>query len=267
MLGTDQLDKWAKTLAEADELYRELQLLVRINPEAYRVDDDTIAAVGAANADAWDDGGMIHPLVFAKTWAWHLAGEARSIPPVTSNWATLIRYISANLQYLDGEDREVFSTELRRLRGAAGAWVNENGLSQGEAEDLADLNAHEARKAFRRWALTSDRTMKRKDLAKAFPGLTENDWHALRMRKVRSDEDIPAYHYPVRWVAEIAPEDDAPIPRWNKREAYRDVMDVRPHPVSLDALAEESYYVDPKSGLLVDSRRGKRQTQEAPEDL
>ena len=52
-IGSDQLDAWGRTLIEADELYREVQLLIRINPEAYTVDSTALAAVGVANADAW----------------------------------------------------------------------------------------------------------------------------------------------------------------------------------------------------------------------
>ena len=44
-IGSDQLDAWGKTLIEADELYRELQLLIRINPEAYTVASTARAAV------------------------------------------------------------------------------------------------------------------------------------------------------------------------------------------------------------------------------
>ena len=266
-IGSDQLDAWGRTLIEVDELYREVQLLVRINPEAYTVDSDAITVTAVANADAWDDGGLVHPVAFARRWAWHLAAENKSIPPITNAWVPLIRYVSAHLQYLSGDDRELFGQELRRLRGLLGALVNENGLAQGEADALSAIHAHQARKVLRQWALTSDRYMKRKDLAKAFPTLTENEWHALRMRKVRSGEDIPAYHYPVKWVAEIAPEDDAPIPWAAQQTAYRDVMDVRPHPSSLDELDEASVYVDPESGILVDARKGKRQTQEAPDDM
>ena len=265
-IGSDQLDAWGRTLIEADELYRELQLLIRINPEAYNVDSTALAAVGVANADAYDDGGMDHPIAFARRWAWHLAAENKGIPPITNAWVPLIRYVSAHLQYLSGDDRELFGQELRRLRGLLGALVNENGLSQGEAEELSDLNALAARKALRAWALTSDRTMKRKDLAKAFPTLTENEWHALRMRKVRSDEDIPAYHYPVRWVAEIAPEDGAPSHGSATRE-YRDAMADRSDLFSLDNLDPDTVYLDPESRTLVYADRGKRKTQEAPEDL
>ncbi len=235
------MDQWAKTLAESDMLYRELQLLIRINPEAYTVDSTALAAVGVANADAYDDGGMDHPIAFARRWAWHIAAENRSIPPITNTWVPLIRYVSAHLQYLSGDDRELFGQELRRLRGLLGALVNENGLSRGEEEALTALNARDARKALREWALTSDATMKRKDLAHAFPTLTDREWTRLRVRKHRSTEDIPAYHYPVRWVAEIAPdEDDSPIPieaqaPKSKRE---DVYDDSSRIVSLDALSE-----------------------------
>ena len=168
-IGSDQLDAWGRTLIEVDELYREVQLLVRINPEAYVVDSDAITVTAVANADAWDDGGLVHPVAFARRWAWHLAAENKGIPPITNTWVPLIRYVSAHLQYLSGDDRELFGQELRRLRGLLGALVNENGLSRGEEEALTALNARDARKALREWALTSDATMKRKDLAHAFP--------------------------------------------------------------------------------------------------
>lgn len=240
-IGSDQLDAWGKTLIEVDELYREVQLLVRINPEAYKVDSDAITVTAIANADAWDDGGLVHPVAFARRWAWHLAAENKSIPPITNAWVPLVRYVSAHLQYLGRDDREEFGTELRRLRGLLGALVNENGLSRGEEEALTALNARDARKALREWALTSDATMKRKDLAHAFPTLTDREWTRLRVRKHRSTEDIPAYHYPVRWVAEIAPDEDtSPIPieaqaPESKRE---DVYDDSSRIVSLDALNE-----------------------------
>ena len=239
--GSDQIDSWAKTLAECDETFRELQLMIRINPEAYTVDSDALAVVGAANSDGREDGNLLHPIVFARRWAWHLAAQARAIPPITNKWVTLIRYVSAHLQYLGRDEREWFADELRRLRGMLGALVNENGLSRGEEEALTALNARDARKALREWALTSDATMKRKDLAHAFPTLTDREWTRLRVRKHRSTEDIPAYHYPVRWVAEIAPdEDDSPVPieaqaPKSKRE---DVYDDSSRIVSLDALSE-----------------------------
>src|SRR5699024_1953044 len=49
-IGSDQLDAWGRTLIQCDELYREVQLLIRINPEAYNVDSTALAAVGVANA-------------------------------------------------------------------------------------------------------------------------------------------------------------------------------------------------------------------------
>lgn len=264
-IGSDQLDAWGRTLIEADELYREVQLLIRINPEAYNVDSTALAAVGVANADAYDDGGLDHPIAFARRWAWHLAAENKGIPPITNSWVPLIRYVSAHLQYLSGDDRELFGQELRRLRGLLGALVNENGLSQGEAEALSALNAHAARKALRQWALTSDRTMTRKDLARAFPTLTDREWARLRKRKERSGEDIPAYHYPVKWAAEIAP-DDGPIPRAAQAEECRDAMH-RDQWFSIDNLNPDTVYVDPASGTLVYADKGKRKTQEDPGDL
>src|SRR5699024_8912927 len=175
-IGSDQLDARGTTLIECDNLYRQVQLLIRINPEAYNVDSTALAAVGVANADAYDDGGMDHPIAFARRWAWHLAAENKGIPPITNTWVPLIRYVSAHLQYLTGDDRELFGAELRRLRGLLGALVNENGLAQGEAEALSALNAHAARKALRQWALTSDRTMTRKELSAAFPTLGTREW-------------------------------------------------------------------------------------------
>lgn len=266
-IGSDQLDAWGKTLGEVDELYREVQFLVRINPEAYTVDHDALAAVGVANAEADDDGGMLHPLVFAKRWAWHLASEARAIPPITTAWVPLIRYVDAHLQYLSADDRDHFAGDLRRIRGMLGALVNEHGLAQGEADALSALNAHQARRALRTWALTSDRMMTRKELSAAFPTLGKREWTRLRVRKHRSTEDIPAYHYPVQWAAEIAPEDNAPIPTLTRDTEYIDVMDVRPKPTSFTILDEDSVYEDPESGMLVDSRKGKRQTQEDPRNL
>lgn len=226
-IGTDQLDEWGRRLIECDELYREVQLLIRINPEGYTVDSDALAIVGAANADGAEDGDLAHPIVFARRWAWYLAAEARAIPPITNTWVPLIRYVTAHLQYIAREDRDDFADDLRRLRGTLGGLVNENGLSQGEADALSALNGHEARKALRSWALTSDRMMTRKDLNAAFPTLTDREWARLRKRKERSDEDIPAYHYPVKWAAEIAPDDDAPIPIYAIDEPYRDAMNVR----------------------------------------
>lgn len=264
-IGSDQLDAWGRTLTEVDELYREVQLLVRINPEAYTVDSDALATVGVANPEADDDGGLLHPLVFAKRWAWHLASEARAIPPITSAWVPLIRYVDAHLQYLSADDRETFAGDLRRVRGLLGALVNEHGLSQGEADALSKANGTSARRALRNWALTSDRLMKRKDLSKAFPTLTDREWGMLRKRKERSNDDIPAYHYPVRWAAEIAPEDDLHIPRAAPEEPYRDAMSRGV--VSLESLDEELNYLDRETQTLILATKGKRQTQEDPDNL
>src|SRR5690625_2387751 len=112
-LGTDQLDAWTRTLTECDELYRELQLLIRINPEAYPIGSDALATVAIANSEAWDDGGMIHPVAFARYWAWHLAAEHKSIPPITNNWVTLIRYVSAHLQYLGRSEEHTSELQSR----------------------------------------------------------------------------------------------------------------------------------------------------------
>ena len=236
-IGSDQLDAWGKTLIEVDNLYREVQLLVRINPEAYVVDSDAITVTAVANADAWDDGGLVHPVAFARRWAWHLAAENKSIPPITNAWVPLVRYVSAHLQYLGRDDREEFGTELRRLRGLLGALVNENGLSQGEAVMLAALKGRDARAKLRAWARTTNYHLSRKDLATIFPELDKNDWGALRVRKVRCDEEIPARMYPANWVAARgAHYDSTPVNGY--ANTGEDVYDDWERYVSLDAMIE-----------------------------
>ncbi|MGP5098386.1 hypothetical protein ACTXJ1_10240 [Brachybacterium alimentarium] len=265
-IGSDQLDEWTKTLAEADMLYREVQLLIRLNPEGCT--DDAFTVVGVANADGREDADLLHPVVFARRWAWYLAAENRSIPPITNKWVPLVQFISAHLQYLAAGDRDDFADDLRRVRGLLGRIVNENGLARGEADALSAINSHAARKALRSWALTSDRCMRRKDLNAAFPTLTDREWARLRKRKERSDEDIPAYHYPVRWAAEIAPGDDAPIPAYATVEPYRDAMAATGKDwLSLDHLNPDTVYIDRESGHMVYADKGKRKTQENPEDL
>ena len=264
-IGSDQLDAWGKTLIECDQLYREIQLLVRINPEAYNVDSDAITVTAIANADAWDDGGLVHPVAFARYWAWHLAAENGGIPPITNAWVPLVRYVSAHLQYLGRDDRDEFASELKRLRGLLGALVNENGLSQGEAVMLSALRGRDARAKLRAWARATDYHMSRKDLAIIFPELTNNDWLALRVRKVRSDEDIPARMYPACWVAERGSAfDTTPVPGY--ADEYRDAMDGNEW-FSLDHLDPNTVYVDAESGELVYADKGKRKTQEAPESM
>ena len=179
-IGSDQLDAWGRTLIEVDELYREVQLLVRINPEAYTVDSDAITVTAVANADAWDDGGLVHPVAFARRWAWHLAAENKSIPPITNAWVPLIRYVSAHLQYLSGDDRELFGQELRRLRGLLGALVNENGLAQGEAEDRQKINARQAREELRERVQQVGRPLTREQLTTIWPELQDRHWQQLR---------------------------------------------------------------------------------------
>ena len=236
-IGTDQLDAWGKTLIEVDLLYREVQLLVRINPEAYVVDSDAITVTAVANADAWDDGGLVHPVAFARRWAWHLAAENKSIPPVTNAWVPLVRYVAAHLQYLGRDDREEFGAELRRLRGLLGALVNENGLAQGEAVMLSALRGRDARAKLRAWARTTNYHLSRKDLATIFPELDKNDWQALRMRKVRCDEQIPARMYPAHWVASRgAHYDSTPVNGY--ANTGEDVYDDWERYVSLDAMVE-----------------------------
>ena len=255
------MDQWMKTLAEADMLYREVQLLVRINPEAYTVDSDAITITAIANADAWDDGGLVHPVAFARYWAWHLAAENKSIPPITNNWVTLVRYVSAHLQYLGRDDREWFADELRQLRGLLGALVNENGLAQGEEVMLAALKGREARARLRAWARSKKYCLPRKHLAVIFPELTNNDWHALRMRKVRSDEDIPARMYPACWVAERgSASDTTPVPGY--AEEYTDVFDRTDMLVSYDSLDENMVHRDNGSIVAYTTRPTKRETQE-----
>ena len=236
-IGSDQLDAWGRTLIECDELFREVQLLVRINPEAYVVDSDAITVTAVANADAWDDGGLVHPVAFARRWAWHLAAENRSIPPITNTWVPLIRYVSAHLQYLGRDDRDEFGAELRRLRGLLGAHVNENGLSQGEAVMLSALRGRDARAKLRAWARTSNKHMTRHELSTIFPELDKNDWGALRVRKVRNGENIPARKYPAHWAATRgAHHDNTPVNGY--ANTGEDVYDDWERYVSLDAMIE-----------------------------
>ena len=235
--GSDQLDAWGKTLIECDELFREVQLLVRINPEAYVVGSDAITVTAIANADAWDDGGLVHPVAFARRWAWHLAAENKSIPPITNAWVPLVLYVSAHLQYLGRDDRDEFGTELRRLRGLLGALVNENGLSQGEAVMLSTLRGRDARAKLRAWARTANYHLSRKDLATIFPELDKLDWQALRMRKVRCDEQIPPRMYPAHWVASRGAHFDS-TPVNGYANTGEDVYDDWERYVSLDAMIE-----------------------------
>ena len=237
-IGSDQLDAWGRTLIECDELFREVQLLVRINPEAYNVDSDAITITATANADAWDDGGLVHPIAFARRWAWHLAAENRSIPPITNKWVTLIRYVSAHLQYLSRDDREWFADELRQLRGLLGALVNENGLSIGEEELLRMTRKREAGRRLREWAATSDRPMRRSELAIIFPTMTQKEWTRARVRKFRLPDPTPAYHYPANLVAAIAPAVTDP-PLSGLKESGEDVYDDWDRYVSLDQLIEQ----------------------------
>lgn len=261
-IGSDQLDAWGQTLIECDNLYREIQLLIRINPEAYTVNSDAITITAIANADAWDNAGIIHPVAFARYWAWHLAAENKSIPPITNNWVTLIRYVSAHLQYLGRDDRDWFADELRRLRGLLGALVNENGLAQGEAEALSALRGREARAKLRAWARSKKYCLPRKHLAIIFPELTNNDWLALRVRKVRSDEDIPARMYPACWVAERGSVfDTTPVPGY--AEEYSDVYADRENRIiSWDDLDESLFQYDRHARMGTLDRPRRRQTAE-----
>lgn len=238
-IGSDQLDAWGRTLIEADELYRELQLLIRINPEAYNVDSTALAAVGVANADAYDDGGMDHPIAFARRWAWHLAAENRSIPPITNTWVPLIRYVSAHLQYLSGDDRELFGQELRQLRGLLGALVNENGLSQGEAEDRQRINARQAREELRERVTQINRPLSRDDLHVIYPELTEEHWHRLRRRKQTNPEGLDRGTFWPSWVAETVLSGDPDLILGGyANEEYEDVYDNLRRVVSYEALRD-----------------------------
>lgn len=248
-IGSDQLDEWGRRLIECDELYREVQLLIRLNPEGYTVDSDAIAAVGVANADGEDDGGLLHPVVFAKRWAWHLAAQNRAIPPITSNWVTLIRYVSAHLQYLDGDDRETFATDLRRLRGSLGGMVNENGLAQGEADDLSKLNAKQARAELRERLTQIDAPLSRTDLHTVWPELAEHHWKHLRNRK-RTDPDVlGSGMYRPSWVAAIVASGHPDLTLGGyANEEYVDVYNLDgKHRVSFEALAEAEAAADARA--------------------
>ena len=245
-IGSDQLDAWGRTLIECDELYREVQLLVRINPEAYNVDSDAITVTAIANADAWDDGGLIHPVAFARYWAWHLAAENKAIPPITNNWVTLIRYVSAHLQYLGRDDRDWFADELRRLRGLLGALVNENGLAQGEAEDLQRINAKQAREELRERVQQVGRPLTREQLTVIWPELQERHWQQLRDRKKAHPEGLGRGEYWPEWAASsvLSGDHDLILGGYAKDE-YVDVYNLKgKRIVSFEALAEAEAAAD-----------------------
>lgn len=239
-IGSDQLDAWGKTLIECDLLFREVQLLIRINPEAYNVDSDALTVTAIANADAWDNAGIIHPIAFARYWAWHLAAENKAIPPITNNWVTLIRYVSAHLQYLGRDDREWFADELRQMRGLLGALVNENGLSQGEAEDLQRLNARQAREELRERVQQIDMPLTREELHVIWPELADHHWKSLRNRKRYEDEDLGSGMYRPSWVAAIVTSGHPDLTLGTyARDGYVDVYNLDgKYRVSFEALAE-----------------------------
>ena len=245
-IGSDQLDAWGRTLIEADELYREVQLLVRINPEAYTVDSDALTITAIANADAWDNANLIHPIAFARYWAWHLAAENKAIPPITNNWVTLIRYVSAHLQYLGRDDREWFADELRQLRGLLGALVNENGLAQGEAEDLQRLNARQAREELRERVAQIDMPLSREELHIIWPELTEVHWMRLRARKQAMPGHLESGKYWPSWVEEMALSGDPDLMLGGyARNEYVDVYNLDgKHRVSFEAMAEAEAETD-----------------------
>ena len=247
-IGSDQLDAWGRTLIEVDELYREVQLLVRINPEAYTVDSDALTITAIANPDAWDNANLIHPIAFARYWAWHLAAENKAIPPITNNWVTLIRYVSAHLQYLGRDDREWFADELRQMRGLLGALVNENGLSQGEAEDLQKIKARQAREELRERVTQIDMPLSREELHIIWPELTEVHWMRLRARKQEHGEELGRGMYKPSWAADavLAGDPDLILGQYAHRE-YEDVYDNLRRVVSYEALRD--------SVLRADARR------------
>ena len=238
-IGSDQLDAWGKTLIECDNLFREIQLLVRINPEAYTVDSDALTITAIANADAWDNAGIIHPIAFARYWAWHLAAENKAIPPITNNWVTLIRYVSAHLQYLGRDDREWFADELRQMRGLLGALVNENGLSQGEAEDLQKINARQAREELRERVTQIDMPLTREELHIIWPELIEEHWHRLRARKQADEPNLGRGMFRPSWVSGVVASGhpNLVLGGYAHRE-YEDVYDDRRRLVSYEALRD-----------------------------
>ena len=226
-------------MIECDELFREVQLLVRINPEAYNVDSDALTITAIANADAWDNAGIIHPIAFARHWAWHLAAENKAIPPITNNWVTLIRYVSAHLQYLGRDDREWFADELRQMRGLLGALVNENGLSQGEAEDRQRVNARQAREELRERVQQVGQPLTREQLSIIWPELQDRHWQHLRDRKKAQPEGLGRGEYWPAWVADmvLSADRDLILGGYTKDD-YVDVYGDRTNLVSLQELID-----------------------------
>lgn len=238
-IGSDQLDAWGRTLIECDNLYREIQLLVHINPEAYNVDSDALTVTAIANADAWDNANLIHPIAFARYWAWHLAAENKTIPPITNNWVTLIRYVSAHLQYLGRDDREWFADELRQMRGHLGALVNENGLAQGEAEDLQKIKARQAREELRERVQQIDMPLSREELHIIWPELIEEHWHRLRARKQADEPSLGRGMFRPSWVSGVVASGhpNLVLGGYAHRE-YEDVYDDRRRLISYEALRD-----------------------------
>ena len=245
-IGSDQLDAWGKTLIECDELFREVQLLIRINPEAYTVDSDALTVTAIANADAWDNANLIHPIAFARYWAWHLAAENKAIPPITNNWVTLIRYVSAHLQYLGRDDREWFADELRQMRGLLGALVNENGLSQGEAEDLQKIKARQAREELRERVSQINQPLTRDELNIIWPELSDEHWHRLRRRRQSYPEGLGVGMYWPSWVVGVVLSGDPDLTIGGYASTqYVDVYNLDgKHRVSFEAMAEAEAAAD-----------------------
>src|SRR5690606_3550213 len=124
-----------------------------------------------------------------------------------------------------------------RVRGMLGALVNENGLSQGEAVMASALRGRDARARLREWARTSTKPLSRRELSIIYPELDSNDWGALRVRKVRSDENIPPRKYPASWAASRGATFDT-TPVSGQHTPGEDVYDDWGRYVSLDQVME-----------------------------
>src|SRR5699024_3624567 len=172
--------------------------------------------------------------------------ENKGIPPITNTWVPLIRYVSAHLQYLTGDDRELFGQELRRLRGLLGALVNENGLAQGEAEDLQRLNARQAREELRERVAQVDMPLSRDDRPVIWPELTDEHWHRLRRRRQSYPEGLGVGMYWPTWVADVVLSRDPDLVIGGYANAeYVDVYNLKGERiVSFEALAEAEAAAD-----------------------
>src|SRR5699024_2470202 len=151
----------------------------------------------------------------------------------------------AHLQYLGRDEREWFADELRRLRGLHGALVNENGLSQGEAEDLQRLNARQAREELRERVTQIDMPLSREERHIIWPELIEEHWHRLRARKQADEPNLGRGMFRPSWVSGVVASGHPNLVLGEyAHRGYEDVYDDRRRLVSYEALRDSVLAAD-----------------------